>query len=135
VSQSSRGPRGTTFALLSEVVGEKHAIALSAAFGGRRLYFPRQPQQGSKLVRVIGMRAACALGRRYGGTSVDVPNEIGVAAKVLQLRAKGVSMPKIAQKLSRTERYVRLVTAAGLAAPALYKIGPDALQAELFVLD
>jgi hypothetical protein len=131
----ARGPKGTTFTLLADVISEKRAMQLCAAYGGRRLYIPATPPESSKIVKVIGLNAAAALGRRFGGVSLDVPLELGTAARVLHLRSKGWSVSKIAAKLNRTERYVRLVANRGLAAPALVGRTAEALQAELFVFD
>jgi Mor family transcriptional regulator len=105
---------------LVALVGRHCALKLVAEFGGARLYVPHEPGDDA-LTRAVGRDACARLGRAFGGDRIMIPSsakgELRVA-RILELRASGSSIPKIARALQCTQRYVYKVLASNRAAPA-----------------
>lgn len=126
----------TTLAGLAELIGVERALHMSVEFGGRRLYIPHDAPRDHRLVAAIGDVAALQLGRRFGGTHVDVPLAAGKRAEIVLRRLVDEwTIAKIAEGLRVTERHVWQVLADYDANPT-FDLGPlrprDRHQGDLF---
>jgi DNA-directed RNA polymerase specialized sigma24 family protein len=98
---------------LSELVGLNAALKLVDRWGGQiALYVPQRVDQDHPLAQTLGLEAAQALSRHYGG---DYLRNIPRAARamraardkaVLKRRGEGASPARIAQEFGLTERWV-----------------------------
>lgn len=57
------------------LIGNRQAIELLRAWGGRRLKVPAEVHEDHALVFTIGWEAARAIAAQYGGTDLDLPAE------------------------------------------------------------
>ena len=92
-------------------IGADAAGRLSARFGGRRLYIPRDPGSNHEISLVIGVEAAKAIACDHAGRTVDIPRALGVRARILELSRQNVQVSRIAEMLRCTERHVYYVRA------------------------
>lgn len=90
-----------------DALGTEGAVEFLLAFGGAELYLPQNPRPDSKLVEVMGMDAACALGAM--AQRVMVPDRIPTAKPWIArvLRARGLPNAEIARRLHVTDVTVR----------------------------
>lgn len=100
---------------LIELIGHDGAAALVAAFGGTRVYVPQAPEPADTLSELIGHLPACALAQIFGGDRLEVPNPPPRQMRILELRAKGVTINAIARTLGCTRRRVFQVIAEARA--------------------
>ena len=98
-------------AQLLDTIGEEATTDLIASFGGTRLYVPHEPEAGDQLSASIGVTAAKALARVYGGDRVDLPNPTPRRFRIVALRSAGLNVDAIARKLGCTRRRVFQVLA------------------------
>jgi Homeodomain-like domain len=101
---------------LIDLIGHDGATALIAAFGGTRVYIPQAPEPADTLSEVIGHLPACALAQIFGGDRLEVPNPPPRRMRILELRAKGLTINAIARTLGCTRRRVFQVIAEARAA-------------------
>lgn len=104
-------------------IGGDCADKLIADFGGRRLYIPRTPEPGYQITRSIGLVAALAMAHAFGGDRLLIPVTSDHArrrVRIVAMRARNLSISRIAHELRCTERYVYkvLALARGLSSPA-----------------
>ena len=96
-------------------IGGDAADKLIADLGGRRLYIPIAPTSGSTITRSIGLLAALAMARAFGGDRLLIPvtsDHTRRRVRIVAMRAEHVSISRIAQELRCTERYVYKVLAS-----------------------
>lgn len=100
-------------AQIAEATSLKTALQLVVAWGGTRVYVPRRPAFDSELSKVVGLRAARAIARLYGGERLEVPNLArGTGRYADELRRtkrlvnEGLNTGEIARKLKITRRAV-----------------------------
>lgn len=86
---------------LRHLLGADALVALTEAFGGRRLYVPQDLGPEHPIVRAIGAAAAGKLARRYSLAFIRVPLARELRAR--HYRAQGLSNGEIATKLGITE--------------------------------
>ena len=106
--------RTTLYDLIGDSIGGDAADKLVADFGGRRFYVPRTPVPGNPITRSIGLRAALAMARTFGGDRIVIPvtsSHQRRRARIVTMRADNVSVSHIARELRCTERYVYKVLA------------------------
>jgi len=101
---------------LIDLIGHDGAAALVAAFGGTRVYIPQAPEPADMLSELIGHLPACALAQIFGGDRLEVPNPPPRRMRILELRAKGLTINAIARTLACTRRRVFQVIAEARAA-------------------
>lgn len=96
-----------------EVLGTDGTVVFLLAFGGSELYLPVTPRADSKLVEVMGMDAARALGAM--AQRVMVPERIPTAKPWIARvwRARGLPNAEIARRLHVTDVTVRRWIAGG----------------------
>lgn len=95
---------------LTEVLGRAAVEKLVAAYGGTRIYVPVRAAPAGALAGVIGLPAAEAFSRHYGGERFDVPNPPATRRPhVLELRRRGMRAAQIARELHCTVQWVRRV--------------------------
>jgi Mor family transcriptional regulator len=88
---------------------------LIADFGGQRLYIPIAPAPGDRVTSSIGLDAALAMARAFGGDRLVVPvtnDHARRRTRILAMRKNHVSVRRIAHQLRCSERYVYKVLAA-----------------------
>ncbi len=105
-------------------IGADAAMKLSAKFGGRRLYIPKQIPANDAIAVVIGAAAAADLARYFHGTSITFPARPGKRDLVLTLAAKGtLTNSRIAEEVGVSERMVYRILAeeADRRQPDLFK--------------
>jgi DNA-binding NarL/FixJ family response regulator len=95
-----------TAANLKRLLGDDGARALADAFGGRRLYVPKEPGPHHPLTVVIGPESAAALASAFHGMTLDIPMLPATRAEILRLDALGWTRRAIARELKVTERWV-----------------------------
>jgi len=106
--------RATLYDQIGDSIGGDAADKLIADFGGRRFYIPRAPAPGDRITRSIGLPAALAMARAFGGDRILLPvtsSHLRRRARILAMRADHVSISHIAHELRCTERYVYKVLA------------------------
>jgi hypothetical protein len=109
-------PPPAELAWLSDAIGADATLKLIELHGGRRLYIPKAPNQGSQIAREIGLPAAQALAVLRGGEELKVP--LARAWRVRLYRSRRWTWSVIAGKLGMTESQVgKLLRAAGATNP------------------
>jgi len=78
------------------------------------MYVPMIPMGGQKITRCIGIEAARALARIYGGGRIDMPLAAGLGrqrmhAQIRAAVAEGRSKAAIARELKMTTRGIRKI--------------------------
>jgi hypothetical protein len=87
---------------------------LIADFGGQRLYIPIAPAPGDRVTSSIGLDAALAMARTFGGDRLVVPvtnDHARRRRRILAMRKNKVSVRRIAHQLRCSERYIYKVLA------------------------
>ena len=108
----------TLYDQIGHSIGGDAADKLIADLGGRRLYIPIAPTSGSTITRSIGLLAALAMARAFGGDRLLIPvtsDHYRRRVRIVAMRAEHVSISRIAQELRCTERYVYKVLALNRA--------------------
>jgi hypothetical protein len=108
----------TLYDQIGHSIGGDAADKLIADLGGRRLYIPIAPTSGSTIARSIGLLAALAMARAFGGDRLLIPvtsDHYRRRVRIVAMRAEHVSISRIAQELRCTERYVYKVLALNRA--------------------
>jgi hypothetical protein len=101
---------------LGDAIGAEALLLLVEQHGGIRLYIPKDINQGSSLARSVGLPAARALSRMFGGEWIKVP--IARAWRVRVYRQRGETYQSIARRLLITEGQVgKLLCNAGMTKP------------------
>lgn len=100
-AQHHRGglDRDPTLADVEAVAGAEAARRLAEAFGGRRLYLPREPGPHHPISACLGHAAALELCRAIGGFPLDVPLGAGRRAEILRLKAEGLGPLEIQRRV------------------------------------
>jgi len=103
-----------TLAEMARVTSLTAALAVAARFGGTRLYLPRQPDERSDLVQLIGIRHARALCSNYSGEFIEVPRAAAVLrlvrnSKMCRAREHGTTVRKLARDFQLTQRQARRI--------------------------
>lgn len=90
-----------------DALGVDRAVEFLLAFGGAELYLPRDPRPSSKLVEVMGIDAARALGEV--AQRVMMPDRIPTAKPWIArvLRSRGLPNAEIARRLHVADFTVR----------------------------
>jgi len=97
----------------AELVGYEVVQKIMDNFGGTRIYIPSTPRI-SALIRLIGIEAVLALGKKFRGMSIEVPKG-DIAAitmrnrMIAEDRKAGLGTVEIARKYRLTERGVRYI--------------------------
>lgn len=86
---------------LINLIGERAFVALTEAFGGRRLYVPGVIAADHDIARAIGADAARHLSERVSPDVIRVPLARDIRAR--HYRASGLSNGAIATRLGITE--------------------------------
>ncbi len=95
-------------------IGDHAADKLIADFGGRRLYILIAPGPDDQVSKSIGLIAALAMARSFGGDRLMIPlgtDQERRRSRIIEMRANHLSIPRIARQLRCTERYVYKVLA------------------------
>jgi hypothetical protein len=91
---------------LVKLLGEDGAAALSAVYGGGRLYVPRFLGAHHPIAVAIGATGAARLVGEFGGGHVDIPMGLGKRAMVEQLLLAGKSVPEVCRRVGVSRRHV-----------------------------
>jgi Mor family transcriptional regulator len=99
------------------IAGLSSALKIAHRFGGRRLYFTREPSERCELARAVGLQPARALGRHYAGEQIEVPLAGAVRRMVRDreiraARSRGWSLSRIGEEFRLTPRQVRRILKA-----------------------
>lgn len=94
------------FQKLVKLIGDDQAAALSAVFGGGRLYVPRFVGTHHPITEAIGAAAAAQLVAEFGGGHVEIPMALGKRAMVEQLLTANKSVPEICRRVGVSRRHV-----------------------------
>jgi hypothetical protein len=104
--------------LLAQMVDAETLQQLAAKFGGTRLYIPHTLGSQSDLREVIGLDAAQQIVATFAGERIYIPIDWQLVLRkrnwreqVIVLRAKKLSVSRIARTLGCSERYVYKVMA------------------------
>lgn len=103
-----------TLRSLTALIGEENMARLSMEMGALRVYIPANPGEHHPLAVVIGLDAARKIGQVYGNMAFDVPVQIGINARILELKAQKLSTVRIAHQLRINRRTVQRVISAAL---------------------
>ena len=96
---------------LLSAIGQEATVKLVSNFGGLRLYVPQSPRPADAIARCVGFSNALKLARLWGGDRMDVPRPALRRARILDLRASGMSVEAIAREMQCTTRRVYQVLA------------------------
>jgi Mor family transcriptional regulator len=109
--------------LLAQKVGAETLQQLAAKFGGTRLYIPHSLTSRSDLCAVVGLDAAQQVVAIFAGERIYIPidwelslRKRGWREQVIILRAKKLSVSRIARTLGCSERHVYKVISKNRAA-------------------
>ncbi|WP_019024078.1 MULTISPECIES: Mor transcription activator family protein [unclassified Thioalkalivibrio] len=72
---------------LADAIGYQPTVRLIRAYGGRRLYIPRQADPEHPITLTVGHTAATQLCDQYPGTRLDLPDE---QTSLLELRNRRI---------------------------------------------
>lgn len=107
-------------AVVAKAAGLPAAKALAQAYGGRRLFVPKQAKKKHAIAAAVGHDGMSALVDAFGGERIDVPLWTfsgiktfiaGQRRAIIARTQDGESQSKIARDLGCTERAVRKVRA------------------------
>ncbi len=102
---------------IAAVVGNELALKLARDFGGTRLYLALDPDAESPLALSVGVQAARAIGKRFGGDEIEIPMFKSRAQRrrdremILKLRGRHRSIAAIARMVGCSERSVYRILA------------------------
>lgn len=91
---------------LLTLIGEEDAAALSAVYGGGRIYVPTLAGPHHPITEAIGRTAAGRVVAEFGGGHIDVPVSLGKRATIAQLLEAGMSVPRICRRVGVSRRHV-----------------------------
>lgn len=91
---------------LLKLIGEDAASALSAVFGGGRMYVPKFIGAHHPISEAVGPKAAAIVAAEYGGGHIDIPMSLGKRAQIVQLIEGGKSVPEICRRVGVSRRHV-----------------------------
>ncbi|MGH7027356.1 helix-turn-helix domain-containing protein [Brevundimonas sp.] len=91
---------------LLKLIGEDEAAALSALFGGGRLYVPKFLGAHHPITETVGAKAAAIVAAEFGGGHIEIPMALGKRAQVAQLIEAGRSVPEICRRVGVSRRHV-----------------------------
>lgn len=91
---------------LTRLIGEEDAAALSAVYGGGRIYVPTLAGPHHPITESIGKAAAGKVVAEFGGGHIDVPISLGKRATIVQLLEAGLSVPRICRRVGVSRRHV-----------------------------
>lgn len=119
---------------LVRLIGEDQAAALSAVYGGGRMYVPKLVGAHHPIAEAVGAKDAARLVGEFGGGHVDIPMSLGKRAQVVQLLEADRKVAEICRRVGVSRRHVFYVKAEMRAASgddAEDGLGDDD-QADLF---
>jgi len=108
-----------TLTVIAEIAGDTAALKMMAAFGGVRVYVPMQPTERSPLTCAIGIDAARALAKKFGGEELQIPNGTSLRSKKQAILRAAGNNTQIARATGSTRQWVREVRKAGAATEEL----------------
>jgi hypothetical protein len=108
---------------VAAVIGDDAAAALAAAFCGRPLYVPRQPDADHAVSLAIGHEKALLLGSYFYRTKLEFPVGAAKRAAIRAMKVQGLGNREIAARLLVTDRFVRMVIAEAADADADWQTG------------
>lgn len=91
---------------LTKLIGDEDAAALSAVYGGGRIYVPTLAGPHHPITEAIGRAAAGKVVAEFGGGHIDVPISLGKRATIVQLLEAGLSVPRICRRVGVSRRHV-----------------------------
>lgn len=91
---------------LLKLIGEEDAAALSAVYGGGRIYVPTLAGPHHPITVAIGPELAARVVAEFGGGHIDAPISLGKKATILQLLKGGASVPMICRRVGVSRRHV-----------------------------
>ncbi|GJD97737.1 Mor transcription activator family protein [Methylobacterium iners] len=96
---------------IADVSNVAAALKLAQAKGGTRIYVPRKISEGHWLAELLGMEAANAVRKLYGGENIDVPLGLSGALQSARRTARqalddGASVSQAARAAGLTERTI-----------------------------
>ncbi len=100
------------------LLGPDGARKLAEAFGGRRLYVPRNPGEHHPITVALGQSAADRLAGAFHGVGIDIPMLAERKAEIRRLDALGWTRAAIAKEVKVTERWVYKTLAEGPSSPS-----------------
>lgn len=96
---------------LVKLIGENQAAALSAVYGGGRMYVPRFVGPHHPISEAVGAKAATVIVAEFGAGHIDIPMSLGKRAQVAQLLEGGKTVPEICRRVGVSRRHVFYVKA------------------------
>jgi DNA-binding NarL/FixJ family response regulator len=96
---------------LVKMIGEESAGALSALYGGGRMYVPKILGAHHPITQTVGREAAIRLVVQFGGQPLDIPISLGKRIQIQQLVTGGVSVAEICRRVGVSRRTVFYVKA------------------------
>lgn len=91
---------------LVKLIGDEDAAALSAVYGGGRIYVPTLAGPHHPITEAVGKVAAGLVVAEFGGGHVDVPVGLGKRAQIVQLLEAGKTVPQICRRVGVSRRHV-----------------------------
>lgn len=91
---------------LLKLLGDDQAAALSAVFGGGRLYVPRFLGAHHPITETLGQSGADLIAAEFGGGHVEIPMALGKRAQVEQLLRAGKAVPEVCRRVGVSRRHV-----------------------------
>lgn len=103
---------------LTRLLGAEGARAMAQAFGGRRLYVPKNPGPHHPITVVVGPERAARLAAAFHGVGIDIPMLPATQGEIRRLAAMQWTRRAIAAELQITERWVYKTLAEAPASPS-----------------
>jgi hypothetical protein len=102
---------------IADIIGTGAALKLVDAYGGQECYVPACPPPEHPVAQAIGLTAARALGKHFGGEHITVPNLAGLRYRKHLIAMAPGKTADVARRFAVTTRWVRAVRNAGAADP------------------
>jgi hypothetical protein len=110
------------------LIGEAAALQLEEALGGRRVFVPRKLGDHHPIAAAIGLQLALSIAGAFGGEHLDIPLSAGRRARIVKLKASGLSVEQVRSRVGCSRRLVFLALAEAKAGAGT---GPETPQLKL----
>ncbi len=101
---------------IKDIAGPAAALSLAERYGGASVYVPVKSRPEHPLSKLLGLKAADAISRVYGGDRLEVPKKDSIVRqlrgrKIRERRREGASISKLAFEFGLSRRRILQILA------------------------